>query len=131
MKLRPLDACAEQPSELHLVQWQMSNYFDFLGRNVKKSEGLWTSPYLDAWGLGLMVTHAIPCISRVDGRYAALQGIPRASLCACAFAMRKRTVLLADNGKARGRKRQTLNHKELEFARKDFSKIFLVVVEVC
>ncbi len=47
---------------------QMSNYFDFLGSNVKKSEGLWTSPYLDAWGLGLMVTHAIPCISQVDGR---------------------------------------------------------------
>ena len=48
---------------------KMNNYFDFLGRSVKKSEGLWTSPYLDAWGLGLMVTHAIPCISKVNGRY--------------------------------------------------------------
>ncbi len=54
---------------------QMSNYFDFLGTNVKKSEGLWTSPYLDAWGLGLMVTHAIPCISQVDGRLAVLYGL--------------------------------------------------------
>ena len=47
---------------------EMMNYFDFLARNAKNSEGLWTSPYLDAWGLGLMVTHAIPCISKVDGR---------------------------------------------------------------
>ena len=46
---------------------QMRNYFDFLSLNAKNSEGLWTSPYLDAWGLGLMVTHAIPCISKLNG----------------------------------------------------------------
>ena len=45
----------------------MSNYFNFLSRSAKNSNGLWTSPYLDAFGLGLMVTHAIPCISEVDG----------------------------------------------------------------
>ena len=47
---------------------QMSNYFDFLSRNAKNSDGIWTSPYLDAFGLGLMVTYAIPCISEVTGQ---------------------------------------------------------------
>lgn len=47
---------------------EMSQYFDFLAKNAENSIGLWTSPYLDAWGLGLMVTHAIPCISKVDNR---------------------------------------------------------------
>jgi len=47
---------------------QMSNYFEFLSGNSKNSNGLWTSPYLDAWGLGLLVTHAIPCLSKVDGK---------------------------------------------------------------
>ncbi len=47
---------------------QMSSYYDFLSRNAKTSEGIWTSPYLDALGLGLMVTYAIPCISKVSGR---------------------------------------------------------------
>ena len=48
---------------------QMGNYFDFLSSNAKNSEGLWTSPYLDDWGLGLMVTYAMPCISNVDNRW--------------------------------------------------------------
>ena len=47
---------------------EMSNYFDFLSSNAKNTEGLWTSPYLDAWGLGLMVTYVVACISKVDGR---------------------------------------------------------------
>lgn len=50
----------------------MHDYFDFLSLNAKNSEGLWTSPYLDAWGLGLMVTHAIPCISKADGKWVLL-----------------------------------------------------------
>ena len=33
--------------------------------NVANSEGLWTSPYLDEWGLGLMVTYVVPAISQV------------------------------------------------------------------
>ena len=48
---------------------QMDNYFNFLAGSAKNRKGLWTSPYLDAFGLGLMVTHAIPCISSVDGTY--------------------------------------------------------------
>lgn len=48
---------------------QMSNYFEFLSSNAKTTKALWTSPYLDAWGLGIMVTHAIPVISEVTKRY--------------------------------------------------------------
>lgn len=47
---------------------QMSNYFEFLSKNTFNKEPLWTAPYLDAWGLGLMVTVAIPAISKVTGR---------------------------------------------------------------
>lgn len=46
---------------------QMNNYFDFLSSNAKSTEPLWTSPYLDAWGLGLMVTYAVPVISKQYG----------------------------------------------------------------
>ncbi|XP_063400495.1 voltage-dependent calcium channel subunit alpha-2/delta-2-like [Mytilus trossulus] len=45
---------------------QMNNYFDFLSSNARSTEPLWTSPYLDAWGLGLMVTYAVPVISKLD-----------------------------------------------------------------
>ncbi|CAD5114296.1 DgyrCDS3438 [Dimorphilus gyrociliatus] len=41
---------------------QMHSYFDFLFRNAKSTMGLWTSPYIDAWKLGLMVTYSIPCL---------------------------------------------------------------------
>jgi len=47
---------------------QMSNYFEFLSSNAEATKALWTSPYLDAWSLGIMVTHAIPVISQVTGR---------------------------------------------------------------
>ena len=47
---------------------QMSNFFEFLSMNAKSVEALWTSPYLDAWGLGIMVTYAIPIISQVTGK---------------------------------------------------------------
>ena len=48
----------------------MHDYFHFLSANVAQAtrQGLWTSPYLDAWGLGLMVTYALPCVSKIDGR---------------------------------------------------------------
>lgn len=43
---------------------EMSDYFNFLSSNAMSDTGLWTSPYLDAGGLGVMVTHAIPIISK-------------------------------------------------------------------
>lgn len=43
---------------------EMGNYFNFLSTNAMSEEGLWTSPYLDNGGLGVMVTHAIPIIGK-------------------------------------------------------------------
>ncbi|KAL4236042.1 hypothetical protein ACF0H5_004428 [Mactra antiquata] len=54
---------------------QMSNYFEFLSSNAETKKALWTSPYLDAWGLGIMVTHAIPVISKLTGRTIGVVGI--------------------------------------------------------
>ena len=51
---------------------QMSNYFEFLSLNAEPTEALWTSPYLDAWGLGIMLTHAIPVSSKITGKYVPL-----------------------------------------------------------
>jgi len=42
---------------------EMSNYFNFLSSIAITDQGLWTSPYLDNGGLGVMVTHAIPIVS--------------------------------------------------------------------
>ncbi|XP_074641618.1 voltage-dependent calcium channel subunit alpha-2/delta-2-like [Tubulanus polymorphus] len=53
---------------------QMHNYFGYLSQSSKNFHGLWTSPYLDAWGLGLMVTHAVPAISK-DGTTIGVAGI--------------------------------------------------------
>jgi hypothetical protein len=47
---------------------KMHQYFEFLAKSSKNSEGLWTSPYIDAWGLGLLVTHAVPAITK-SGKY--------------------------------------------------------------
>ena len=47
---------------------QMSNYFEFLSSNAEPTQALWTSPYLDAWGLGIMLTHAIPVNSKITGK---------------------------------------------------------------
>ena len=47
---------------------QMSNYYEFLSSNSVTAYGLWTSPYLDSWGLGLMLTYAIPITSKVTGK---------------------------------------------------------------
>ncbi|XP_052774120.1 voltage-dependent calcium channel subunit alpha-2/delta-3-like isoform X2 [Mya arenaria] len=54
---------------------QMSNYFEFLSTNAETTKALWTSPYLDAWGLGIMVTHAIPVISKITKRTIGVVGI--------------------------------------------------------
>lgn len=48
---------------------EMSNYFNFLSTNAMSEAGLWTSPYLDNGGLGVMVTHAIPIIGSKDKEY--------------------------------------------------------------
>ncbi|XP_038057398.1 voltage-dependent calcium channel subunit alpha-2/delta-3-like [Patiria miniata] len=45
---------------------KMRDYFNFLSSNsqqTKDFEGKWTAPYIDAFGLKQMVTHAIPVIS--------------------------------------------------------------------
>lgn len=47
---------------------QMSNYFEFLSAIAVTESALWTSPYLDAWGLGLMITHAVPITSKKTGK---------------------------------------------------------------
>lgn len=47
---------------------QMSNYYEFLSSNAFTTSGLWTSPYLDAWGLGLMLTYAVPVTSKITGK---------------------------------------------------------------
>ncbi|XP_033124937.1 voltage-dependent calcium channel subunit alpha-2/delta-1-like [Anneissia japonica] len=54
---------------------QMSDYFDFLVTNSVTQEGLWTAPYLDAWGLGLMVTYAIPVVSTSSKKLLGVVGI--------------------------------------------------------
>ncbi|XP_002735490.2 VWFA and cache domain-containing protein 1-like [Saccoglossus kowalevskii] len=54
---------------------QMNNYFEFLSSNTEGTQGLWTSPYLDAWGLGLMVTVAIPAVSKISNKVIGVAGI--------------------------------------------------------
>ncbi|PVD23318.1 hypothetical protein C0Q70_16586 [Pomacea canaliculata] len=54
---------------------QMSNYYEFLSSNAFTTSGLWTSPYLDAWGLGLMLTYAVPVTSKITGKYIGVVGI--------------------------------------------------------
>ncbi|XP_052254694.1 voltage-dependent calcium channel subunit alpha-2/delta-2-like isoform X2 [Dreissena polymorpha] len=73
-------ACSHGGSLLKLVTGenlisQMSNYFEFLSSNARTTKALWTSPYLDAWGLGIMVTYAIPVISGITGRTIGVVGI--------------------------------------------------------
>ena len=48
---------------------QMQDYYSFLASNtISVSNVTWTSPYLDASGLGLMVTGAIPVNSKVTNK---------------------------------------------------------------
>lgn len=47
---------------------EMMNYFEFLASSSMAEDGMWTSPYLDAWGLGAMVTYTIPSISKETGQ---------------------------------------------------------------
>ncbi|CAL1539791.1 unnamed protein product [Lymnaea stagnalis] len=54
---------------------QMSNYFEFLSAMAVTGSTLWTSPYLDSWGLGLMITHAVPVTSNKTGKYIGVVGV--------------------------------------------------------
>ncbi|XP_071499643.1 voltage-dependent calcium channel subunit alpha-2/delta-3-like [Diadema antillarum] len=54
---------------------QMGQYFTFLSNNSLNPTGLWTAPYLDSWGLGLMVTIAIPAISKITNSVIGVVGI--------------------------------------------------------
>jgi len=55
---------------------QMQDYYSFLASNtISISNVTWTSPYLDASGLGLMVTVAMPVISKVTNKTIGVVGI--------------------------------------------------------
>jgi hypothetical protein len=43
---------------------QMQDYYDFLTANTQSTSDIkWSPPYLDALGLGLMVTAAVPVVT--------------------------------------------------------------------
>ncbi|XP_021339819.1 uncharacterized protein LOC110441044 [Mizuhopecten yessoensis] len=72
-------ACSHRGSLVKLMTGQslisqMNNYFEFLFGNAKSTTAFWTSPYLDAWDLGIMVTHAIPVMSS-DGKNIGVVGV--------------------------------------------------------
>ncbi|CAH1773823.1 unnamed protein product [Owenia fusiformis] len=73
-------ACKHRGSMVKLTSGEnliskMADYFHFLAKNSKNSLALWTSPYIDAFGLGLMVTHAVPAISKETGQTIGVAGI--------------------------------------------------------
>ena len=47
---------------------QMAPYFRFLEASSGARDPIWTSPYLDKAGLGLMVTYAVPVYSNITNR---------------------------------------------------------------
>ncbi|CAF0942065.1 unnamed protein product [Adineta steineri] len=54
---------------------KMFNYFDFLSKASLSINGSWTSQYIDQWGLGVMLTYAIPVTSNIDGRLLGVAGV--------------------------------------------------------
>lgn len=54
---------------------EMNAYFGFLSTNAMVEDGLWTSPYLDTGGLGVMVTHALPVVSKVNKQTIGVIGV--------------------------------------------------------
>jgi hypothetical protein len=47
---------------------QMHDYYDFLTANTQSTSNItWSPPYLDALGLGLMVTAAVPVVTNRYG----------------------------------------------------------------
>ncbi|GFR88739.1 voltage-dependent calcium channel subunit alpha-2/delta-2-like, partial [Elysia marginata] len=95
-------ACDHNGSMLKLLTGenlitQMANYFEFLSAIAITNKGLkgrtkrdgteenasddeyenalWTAPYLDSWGLNLMITYAVPVTSKLTGKYVGVVGI--------------------------------------------------------
>lgn len=54
---------------------KMFNYFDYLSKASLSVNGSWTSQYIDQWGLGVMLTYAIPVTSNIDGRLLGVAGV--------------------------------------------------------
>lgn len=54
---------------------KMFNYFDYLSKASLSINGSWTSQYIDQWGLGVMLTYAIPVTSNIDGRLLGVVGV--------------------------------------------------------
>ncbi|XP_071807181.1 voltage-dependent calcium channel subunit alpha-2/delta-3-like [Asterias amurensis] len=55
---------------------KMRDYFNFLSSNSQKTtQGKWTAPYIDAFGLKQMVTHAIPVLSDRTGKLLGVVGV--------------------------------------------------------
>lgn len=52
---------------------QMQDYYDFLTAHTQSTGNItWSPPYLDALGLGLMVTAAVPVVTDRYGSYVEL-----------------------------------------------------------
>lgn len=54
---------------------KMFNYFDYLSKASITMNGSWTTQYIDQWGLGIMLTYAIPVVSNIDGRLLGVAGV--------------------------------------------------------
>ncbi|OWA52215.1 putative Voltage-dependent calcium channel subunit alpha-2/delta-2 [Hypsibius exemplaris] len=54
---------------------KMRPYFDYLSQRTMEWDGLWTAPYLDAWGLGVAITYAVPAVSKITGRTIGVAGV--------------------------------------------------------
>ena len=54
---------------------KMFNYFNYLSKVSLSVNGSWTSQYIDQWGLGVMLTYAIPVTSNIDGRLIGVAGV--------------------------------------------------------
>lgn len=47
---------------------QMMPFYTFLAASSMSTELIWTSPYLDKGGLGLVITAALPVYSNITGK---------------------------------------------------------------
>ncbi|XP_055337095.1 voltage-dependent calcium channel subunit alpha-2/delta-3-like [Paramacrobiotus metropolitanus] len=53
----------------------MKPYFTYLAQRTMDWPGLWTAPYLDAWGLGVAITYAVPAVSKITGKTIGVAGV--------------------------------------------------------
>ncbi|CAF1210710.1 unnamed protein product, partial [Didymodactylos carnosus] len=54
---------------------KMYHYFDYLSKISLDANGSWTSQYIDQWGLGVMITYAIPVVSTIDNTTIGVAGV--------------------------------------------------------